>query len=146
MGRMTTPRDLSRLAQAVKRRRLELGLARLTAAQSAGISKDTWQKVEEGQPVREVSYAKIDAALGWASGSCEMVAGGGAPIPVESANTAEGVDIATVTITTPKNLGDEVRRSVQTASLGTLGHLTADEIRTLSEQVVADLRARGVIE
>lgn len=143
---MTTPRDLARLAAAVKRRRLELELARLAAAQAAGISKDTWQKVEEGQPVREMSYAKIDKALGWASGSCDLIMSGGDPIPVEPASSVEGVDIATVPIETPRNLGDEVRRSVQTASLGTLGHLTADEIRTLSEQVVADLKARGVIE
>ncbi|MEU7240236.1 hypothetical protein [Streptomyces sparsogenes] len=141
---MTTPRDLDRLAKAVKRRRLELGLARLAGAQSAGISKDTWKKVEEGQPVRDMSYAKIDGVLGWATGSCELIMQGGEPIPVESARTADGVDISVIPIQ-PRDLASEVTQAVQTASIATIGHLTADEIKKLSEQVVENLRARGVI-
>jgi hypothetical protein len=72
-------RDLDRLAQYVKAHRLELYASRRAAAQAAGISKDTWQRVEEGQEVREVTYVKVDDALGWATGSCVAVAEGREP-------------------------------------------------------------------
>ena len=38
---MSTPRDLARLAKAVKARRLEVHPSRLAAAKAAGVSKDT---------------------------------------------------------------------------------------------------------
>ncbi|MFD9425554.1 MULTISPECIES: helix-turn-helix domain-containing protein [unclassified Streptomyces] len=63
-------RDLARLASHVRTRRLELYRSRLAAAEAAGISKDTWRRVEEGMGVREVTYAKVDRALGWDTRSC----------------------------------------------------------------------------
>ena len=61
-------RDPGRLAKHVKAHRMELFTSRKAAADSAGVSKDTWQRVEEGLEVRETTYVKIDKALGWASG------------------------------------------------------------------------------
>lgn len=73
-------RDLDRLAKHVKAHRLELYTSRDAAAAAAGMTKDTWQRVEEGRPVRESSYAKVDRALGWATGSCVSIAEGGEPV------------------------------------------------------------------
>jgi hypothetical protein len=73
------PSDLPRLATLVKQRRLGLRLARKAAADAAGVSKDTWRRVEEGEPVREMSYAKIEPILKWTPGSCLAILAGGEP-------------------------------------------------------------------
>lgn len=138
------PRDLDRLARVAKARRLELGLARNKTAAEIGISKDTWKRVEQGQPVREMNYAKIDAALGWAVGSCLLVAEGGHPVPSEPSDDLEGARISTVVEPLGPDAGEEVARAVQVASLGTTD-LSAEEIRELSDRVVEDLRKRGII-
>ena len=56
------------------------------------MSKDTWQRVEEGRSVRESTYVRVDKALGWAPGSCVLVGEGGEPVlagtPPEPAGTA----------------------------------------------------------
>ncbi|MFJ8146626.1 helix-turn-helix domain-containing protein [Streptomyces sp. NPDC096048] len=76
----TTPRDLDRLAQRVKAHRMEQYPSRDAAAEAAGITRNTWKRVEEGQEVRESTYAKVDKALGWAIGSCLAIAEGGNPV------------------------------------------------------------------
>ncbi|KOT94563.1 hypothetical protein ADK70_12790 [Streptomyces rimosus subsp. pseudoverticillatus] len=146
MSPMASPTDLDRLARYVKQRRLEMNLARLLAANAAGMSKDTWARVERGQPVREMNYAKIDKVLEWAPGSCVSVASGQEPVPLtgelapghygakvtESADA--GADVAAV-----------VRRVVESASIAMTDHLTAQEIRDLSARIAADLKEEGVI-
>ncbi|TVL89833.1 hypothetical protein [Streptomyces sp. SAJ15] len=137
---MTTPKDLARLAAAVKSRRHELGITRLAAATAAGMAKGTWQRVEEGAPVREMNYAKIEKVLRWASGSCIATRGGGEPLPVEPGAT-EGVLIASAS----PELEAAVSQAVQTASIAVSDHLTAPEIRELSARVVQELKDRGVL-
>lgn len=138
---MATNDDLLRLARAVKQRRLALRLARLKAATDAGISKDTFKRVEEGLPVREMSYASIDAILGWANGSCASILAGGSPTVIEKAEADPNVAITKVT---DAGRGDTVRRVVESASIAST-NLPADEIRKLAERVVEDLRREGVI-
>lgn len=133
---MTAPLD--RLAQRVKDRRLELGLARDKAARDVGMSKDTWKRVEEGAPVRDLSYSRIEQALGWAIGACAAVLEGKEPILVEQA--AGGV-IATI----PDALEGEVREAVTLATVATTNSLTGPEIRALSEEVMKELRKRGIL-
>ncbi|GGQ83357.1 helix-turn-helix domain-containing protein [Streptomyces flaveolus] len=76
----TTPPGLDRLAQTVKRHRMQQYSSRDAAAEAAGITRNTWKRVEEGAEVRESTYAKIDKALGWAIGSCVAVKEGGSPV------------------------------------------------------------------
>ncbi|MFD0052974.1 helix-turn-helix domain-containing protein [Streptomyces sp. NPDC127168] len=73
-------RDLERLAHRVKAHRMEQYRSRDAAADAAGITRNTWKRVEEGQEVRESTYAKVDKALGWAIGSCLTIADGGSPV------------------------------------------------------------------
>lgn len=72
--------DLDRLAKLVRAHRHERFPSRDAAADAAGISRNTWKKVEEGQPVRESTYVKIEKVLDWASGSWERVAAGHEPV------------------------------------------------------------------
>ncbi|BBB01007.1 hypothetical protein RVR_8238 [Actinacidiphila reveromycinica] len=133
--------DLPRLADAVKTRRLALGLARLKAAKSAGINKDTWKRVEEALPVRDLAYAAIDQELGWAVGSCAAIKGGGEPTVATPSTVDPTVTIADAT---PTDRDDAVRRIVESASIGTTD-LPAPDIRNLSDRIVADLKRQGII-
>lgn len=135
---MTTPLD--RLGQHVKRRRLELHLARDKAARSVDMSKDTWKKVENGESVRALSYSRIEQALQWAPGTCDAILAGGEPITIE--RTAGGV----LSHVPNGALEDEVRQAVTNATIATTTTLTAGEIRELNERVVEELRKRGILE
>ncbi|MBQ1164822.1 helix-turn-helix domain-containing protein, partial [Streptomyces sp. A73] len=75
--------DLKRLGKHVERRRIELYPSRKAAADTVGMSKDTWRKIERGETVRAGSYAKVESALHWAPGSCQDILDGGKPVPVE---------------------------------------------------------------
>lgn len=138
---MTTPRDLDRLAKAVKPRRLQLHPSRLAAAKAAGVSKDTWQRVEEGDPVREVSYAKVDQALGWAVGSCTSIAEGGEPVAVEHLGADDGTMISAIPASW---LEKELPGVIESSAMETTPGLTVREIHALSDQVMEKLRRLGI--
>jgi hypothetical protein len=138
---MTTPR-LDRLATLVQKRRTELRLGTEPAAKLGGISKDTWKRVEAGQKVWDRSYAGVDAALRWATGSCLRVLAGDDPIVSEPIAAAGDVKVSDV----PKSeLARHVGDAVQSAAIATKGSLTGDEIAELNERVLRELHERGVI-
>jgi transcriptional regulator with XRE-family HTH domain len=59
------------LGERVKRRRLALSLSIDQAAEMGDrMSATTWTRVEQGKPVRELSYAAVDRVLRWQTGSC----------------------------------------------------------------------------
>ncbi|WP_372344629.1 hypothetical protein [Streptomyces sp. KL116D] len=128
-------RDLERLAKAVKAARLAQYSSRVAAAQAAGISKDTWKRVEEGEEVRDGSYSKIEAALHWPAGSCETIAAGG-PEPAGDVK---------VTVLDPDEVDESVRDVVQLAAIATTPNLTGEEIKALSDRIAKDLRRLGKI-
>ncbi len=139
IGRVATD-DPHALAEAVKKRRLELHLARKIAAESVGMSKDTWKRVEDGDPVRDLAYAKIEKVLGWETGSCRIILAGGSPIPAGTEPDRE-VEYAPVPA---EMLEDEVRQAVTNAMVGGTD-LTADKIRAVNEAAIRVLRERGVL-
>ncbi|MFF8716218.1 helix-turn-helix domain-containing protein [Streptomyces sp. NPDC015184] len=135
-------RDLGRLASRVKAHRLELYPSRVAAAGAVGISKDTWRRVEEGLDVRESTYAKIDRALGWATGSCVAIADGGDPVLVDVLPGGQSVSSGP----TGASLSPEVvreaafeaaRRTMPTAAIG--------DLDAFSEELVEVLRKGGVV-
>ncbi|MBX9392209.1 helix-turn-helix domain-containing protein [Streptomyces sp. TRM72054] len=138
---MTTPhRDLQRLAQRVKAHRLELYPSRLAAAQAAGVSKDTWQKVEEGQKVRESSYGKIARSLGWTTHSCVAIAEGGEPVLADAnGRSPSGAPAA-------KPLSPEaVRRAAFEAARAKLPNMPIGDIDAFSDELVENLRRAGSV-
>ncbi|WP_030992169.1 hypothetical protein [Streptomyces sp. NRRL S-1813] len=141
---MATPKDqdLKRLAQYVTKRRHEFGMGRDAIARTVGLAKGTWTRLEQGSPIRDVNYAKVDKALSWAVGSCVSVAEGHEPVVLQEGELAPGVVAATVPV---EDMGDAVRQSVESASIAVTNNLTAQEIRDLSAKVVETLRERGLI-
>lgn len=139
-------RDLGRLGRAVARRRTELKLGVEQAARLAGMSKDTWYKVEGSptrpvRPVRDTTYTRVDEVLQWAQGSCESVLDGGEPVPIERSETNEHVVFADMS---KERLAEEVQIAVQGAAIAATD-LTAEEMRKLNQRVMEALRRRGVI-
>jgi hypothetical protein len=134
--------DLGRLAALVRERRLHLGLGIEPAAKLAGMSKDTWKKVEAAQNVRATSYTGIERALQWAPGSCQRIIEGGDAVVVEASPDALDNTIAVI----PKaELKRQVGDAVNSAVIGIKGDMTADEILELNERVLRELSERGVI-
>jgi hypothetical protein len=134
-------RDYTRLAELAHQRRVELGLSIVAAAQAAEASKGTFQRVERGMAIRESSYARIDAALQWAPGSCRSVLEGGEPVLVREAGES-GVQISPISV---EAIDGQARDVVQLALIATAKGTTAEEIREISERVVRDLRERGLL-
>lgn len=76
---MTAEDQRLRLAYLVADRRKALGMSKEAAARVAEISRITWRKVENGESVRDITYAAVDRALNWTSGSAEAALDGGTP-------------------------------------------------------------------
>ena len=65
-----------RLASAVKQARLDRGWTQDDAADQSGLTKNSWRAVESGRPVRDLTYAAVERALGWPGGTCRRVLAG----------------------------------------------------------------------
>lgn len=136
---MATP-DLQRLASRVAARRLELNLSVRRAAALAVMSKDTWQRVELGRPVQNLTFDKVESALGWTVGSCRKILDGGEAILLDP-DPDDEVQFAVVP---PEELEAEVRQAIQGAMVaGT--DLNASKIREVNDRAIEVLRTRGIL-
>lgn len=134
---MATP-DLRRLGERVQARRLQLNLSVKRAAVLSDLSIGTWKRVEASEPVRHMTYDKVEAALGWTVGSCRKIMDGGDPALLDE---LDGTSIAAVS---PSELADEISHAVSGAMVaGT--DLNASKIREVNERALAILRARGIL-
>lgn len=135
---VATP-DLQRLAAQVNERRLGLNLSIKRAAVLAGLSKDTWMRVEAGESVRHLTYDKVEVALRWTVGSCRKIMDGGDPVPLGDSSGA------VVTEVPQEWLEGEVRGAVKDALIATTDDLTTSQIRDINDRAIATLRERGIL-
>lgn len=75
---------LARLARAVRRARESIGLSIDNAAAAAPMAAVTWGRVEKAQPVRGLTYAGIERALGWPAETVNALLAGEMEQPPES--------------------------------------------------------------
>jgi DNA-binding XRE family transcriptional regulator len=131
-------RDLDRLAKHVKAHRLEQYTSRDEAAAAAGVTRNTWKRVEEGQDVRESTYARIEKALGWATGGCIAIAEGAEPAFVGDATTSSSATMPAITEAQAREMAWETaRETLPTAPIG--------ELQAFVEGLVENLRRVGVV-
>lgn len=71
--------DWLRLGEAVRDRRVELGMTQDDLADEAGIATGTVRNLEKGNRVRDLMLPKINRALGWDEGSYKRVLDEGLP-------------------------------------------------------------------
>jgi hypothetical protein len=65
-----------RLAQAVKAARMRLYRTVDRARITAGVSRGTWDSIEQGKPVKEFSLGPVEEALGWPQGRALAILAG----------------------------------------------------------------------
>jgi len=131
--------SLQRLGKLMAQRRMELNLSKRATSEAAGISINTYQRVEDGSPVRDVTYAKIENALGWAAGSVQEILDGATEPVLISPGPRHRVDVARV----PE---DALRGAVTSAFVAVSDTLTGAEIRELSRRVIEDLKRQGIVD
>jgi hypothetical protein len=140
---MAPPHDesaLQRLATQVTQRRVDLKMNKIDVARSAEIQINTYSKVEDGKPVRPMTYGKIEEVLGWASGSCMDILRGAATATV----IEKGPAGAAISPIQTGDLADDVAEAVQSAAIAVSDSLTSAEIRRM-KQLVEELVKRGKI-
>lgn len=74
---------LRRLGELVTARRTKLRLSVRAAGRLAGSTNTTWQRVEDGKSVRDLTYAAVEYVLRWDAGSCKAVLAGGEPTVID---------------------------------------------------------------
>ncbi|QCX81122.1 hypothetical protein C9F11_37695 [Streptomyces sp. YIM 121038] len=118
--------------------------SRRAAAEAAGVSKDTWQRIEEGREVREVTYAKVDRGLGWAAGSCLAIAEGGEPVEVGYIETGPDVTmVSRLPAAWSDEFEDDVRQALMDSAIATTPDLPIGKIQELADQFMEALRKRA---
>ena len=130
-------RDLGRLAVRVKAHRHEQYASRDAAAAAAGVTRNAWKRVEEGQEVRELTYAKVDRALGWATGSCILIAEGGEPFLASRE--------APLAPASPDVSEDDARKAAYEAARAAMPRAPIGEVDDFVERFVEALRKTGQI-
>lgn len=112
------------------------------AAEAGGITKDTWQRIEEGQPARPTSYLGVERALGWAVGSCMAIAEGGEPVLVDAADGTA----SSLTPTPTGRLNEEaVRKAAYEAVRAKLPNAPIGEADAFVDELVDVLRRAGEV-
>ncbi|BCM70938.1 hypothetical protein L0F81_25200 [Streptomyces tricolor] len=146
---MTPPSDQAalhrqRLANLVAQRRAQLGLKKQEAAETCGIAYMTYWKIEDAQPVRASSYAKVEVGFGMRAGSCKAVLDGSADSVVleDGTELIEGGQITRLDADAlAAGLPDAVTRSAMLVA----PELTGRQIQALNEEIVQELRRRGLV-
>jgi transcriptional regulator with XRE-family HTH domain len=136
--RVATP-DLQRLAERIAARRKRLGLSVRRAAAAAGISKDTWTRLENAQSVWQSTYDAIEPVLGWTAGSCRKIIDGGEAAYLDEAEPGQ------ITPVPPQVLETEIRAAVQGALISSTDELTTAQVREVNDKAIAALRDAGIL-
>jgi hypothetical protein len=142
-------RHLQKLAALVTQRRVALGFAsKEAAADACVISHTTYRKVEgtetaDPQRVRDTTYAKLDLGFGFRPGSAKAVADGAA----DSITLNDGTQlIEGGQVRDFARLEDEVDRAFSLSAQLTAPHLTLSEAKAMKDEMLRELRARGVLK
>lgn len=90
---MTDRRDWERLSDYVVSWRTRRDISRSRLAELMGVSTKTVERIENAEPVRTTSLARLEYALGWKPGSARAVLEGGEPTLDD--NTASEVSVQT---------------------------------------------------
>ncbi|MFG2269076.1 hypothetical protein ACGFNY_04800 [Streptomyces chartreusis] len=136
-------RHLQRLAALVAQRRAQLKLKKEDAAKACGIAYMTYWKIEDGQPVRGSTYAKLEVGFQMRAGSCKAVLDGADSVTLEDGTELiEGGQIARVD---PQALGEEYGDAYAKSAMLVAPELTGRQIQEMHEKALEILRKRGLV-
>lgn len=148
MATMTPPieqdaRHLQRLAALVAQRRAQLGLKKQEAATACDIAYMTYWKVEDGQAVRPSSYAKLEVGFHMRAGSCKAVLDGADSITLQDGT--ELIEGGQIVRFNPEALTEGLPDAVAKSAMLVAPELTGRQIQAMNEQIVKELRKRGLV-
>lgn len=103
------------------------------------MSNTTWHRVEDGAPVRDTTYSRIDQVLDWPPGTCAAILAGEEAGPERTESAAGG------RISRPELTAEALRRAVTDATIGTMPGATGAEIAALAERAVEEARRLGLL-
>jgi DNA-binding XRE family transcriptional regulator len=118
----------AKLARAVRDARSAIELTQAELASKAEVSRATMQKLERGEPVRQVTLYRVEKALDWAVGTCQAILDG-APAP-HPANRPVVTGVS----------DEELTEIVTKVMVATVDGMTAAEIREAAPRVAKELR------
>jgi transcriptional regulator with XRE-family HTH domain len=121
----------------VRKARLAQQTTQTQLSQKSGVARATIQKFERGEPARDISPARIEAALGWVPGSSRDILNGQAESPIAVESLKDDVVAARIP-------DGEMEQAASSAVLAVADNMTAAEIREVSRRVVEELKARGL--
>lgn len=127
----------AQLAEAVRTRRLALNLPIKRAADMASISKDTWLRVENAALVRDITYAKIEATLGWEAGSIRHIVDGKEPTLIG--------DEPGPGLTATRPPVEDFTQILTSALVAVADNLTGAEIREVAHRTTEEMQRRGLL-
>ncbi|MFI2426566.1 hypothetical protein ACH5A7_21130 [Streptomyces sp. NPDC018955] len=139
-----TARHLQKLAALVSQRRAQLALSKEDAATTCGIAYMTYWKIEDGQSVRPSTYAKLEVGFRMRAGSCKAVLDGAADSVVLEDGT-ELIEGGRISRLDPEVLGEGIPDAVTRSAMLVAPELTGRQIQELGEQVMEELRRRGIV-
>ncbi|MEU2789103.1 helix-turn-helix transcriptional regulator [Streptomyces sp. NPDC007100] len=131
---------LKQLARQVAERRVQLNMHKIDVARAAGTTITTYSKIEAGEPVRDVTYGKIEPVLNWAPGTCRDILDGATGATTVERSPVNGYVYSPVTA---DDLQGDFEDSVQEALIAVADGLTAAEIRDIKQRAVEALQRRG---
>jgi transcriptional regulator with XRE-family HTH domain len=143
---------LQKLAVLIRQRRVALGFtSKEKAAAACGISHMTYRKIEgtKGVPPQRadaVTYAKVEVGFQIRAGQCERILDGQADslLLEDGTELVEGGQIRD--FVDQDRLEEEVDRAFDRSAQLTAPHLTLSEARALKEELIRELRTRGVLK
>lgn len=134
---------LQRLAVLVRHKRRALGLNKRQGAETCDLAYMTYMRVEEGRPVRDATYTKVERRYGFVPGSCDAVLNGAEAIALRDGGT-----LAAGGATTPfplQGLEGEIRRAVEETAIVVRPDMPIGEVRRIAEGIVEHLRHAGAL-
>lgn len=139
-----TSRHRRRLGSLVTQRRTALGITdKRVAAKRCGFSVTTYTKIENGDSVNAMSYAKLEAGFGMESGSCRAVLDGADSITLDD-GTELFVGGRSVNVDR-QGLAPALREAVTKWTRLVRPDITLGEDQAMTDGILEELRRSGYL-
>ncbi|HZF92017.1 helix-turn-helix transcriptional regulator [Streptomyces sp.] len=139
-----TSRHRRRLGSLVTQRRAALGITdKRVAAKRCNMSVTTYTKIENGDPVNPLSYAKLEQGFGMVAGSCGAVLDG-----AESIMLLDGGElfVAGRSVAVDRSqLEPTLREAITKWTRLVRPDITLGEDQAMTDGILEELRRRGLL-
>lgn len=140
-----TAEHRQRLAALVAQRRAQLRLKKQEAHKVCDLSYMTYWKIEDGQSVRPSSYEKLEVGFNFRARSCKAILDGSSDSVVLEDGTRLIVG-GQIRDYKGGGLEEEIDRAFDKSAQLTAPDITLSQARAMKEDMLRELRERGVLK